>query len=247
MRNISAKKKAVIAILIICAAVTVFLCFGRAKLIDLENSYAGYVKTGLPYENLIVPVDMERRGTVSIYTEPGALLINKFVLEEKKDGKWHKLAKSPVDDTCASLSKTLDPGTYRIRISMMKNGTYTEYQKKYEPALHTEKSKALNVENNGGLGNIFTKSENLTWYKFTLPKKKQVLFDFWCYNSMPSKMTAYDAGDKALLESSPDASNKEEYTMSSSVEKELDKGTYYVKIEKLKEKTEGEFCFNYTY
>ena len=47
MRNISAKKKAVIAILIICAAVTVFLCFGRAKLIDLENSYAGYVKTGL--------------------------------------------------------------------------------------------------------------------------------------------------------------------------------------------------------
>lgn len=59
MRNISAKKKAVIAILIICAAVTVFLCFGRAKLIDLENSYAGYVKTGLPYENLIVPVDME--------------------------------------------------------------------------------------------------------------------------------------------------------------------------------------------
>ena len=138
MRNISAKKKAVIAILIICAAVTVFLCFGRAKLIDLENSYAGYVKTGLPYENL-------------------------------------------------------------------------------------------------------------TWYKFTLPEKKQVLFDFWCCSSMPSKMTAYDAGDKALLESSPDASNKEEYTMSSSVEKELDKGTYYVKIEKLKEKTEGEFCFNYAY
>ncbi len=190
---------------------------------------------------------MERRGTVSIYTEPGALLINKFVLEEKKDGKWHKLAKSPVDDTCASLSKILDPGTYRIRISMMKNGTYTEYQKKYEPALHTEKSKALNVENNGGLGNIFTKSENLTWYKFTLPEKKQVLFDFWCCSSMPSKMTAYDAGDKALLESSPDASNKEEYTMSSSAEKELDKGTYYVKIEKLKETTEGEFCFNYTY
>lgn len=64
---------------------------------------------------------------------------------------------------------------------------------------------------------------------------------------MPSKMTAYDAGDKALLESSPDASNKEEYTMSSSAEKELDKGPYYVKIEKLKEKTEGEFCFNYAY
>ncbi len=247
MRNIPAKKITAAAILVICAAVIAFLCFGRAKLIDLENSYAGYVKTNLPYENLIVPVDMERRGTVSIYTEPGALLINKFVFEEKTNGKWHKLAKSPVDDTCASLSKILDPGTYRIRISMMKNGTYTEYQKKYEPALHTEKAKALNVENNGGLGNIFTKSENLTWYKFTLPEEKQVLFDFWCYSSMPSKMTVYDAGDKALLESSPDTPQEEEYTMSSSTEKTLDKGTYYVKIEKLKEKTEGEFCFNYTY
>ena len=247
MRNISAKKKAVIAILIICAAVTVFLCLGRAKPVDLENPYAGYMKTNLPCENLIVPVDMECRGTVSIYAEPGSFLINRFVLEEKKDGKWHKLAKSPVDDTCASLSKILDPGTYRIRISMMKNGTYTEYQKKYEPALHTEESKALSVENNGGLSNIFTQSENLTWYKFTLTEKKQVLFDFWCYSSMPSKMTVYDINDKVVLESSPDASNKEEYTMSSSVEKELDKGTYYVKIEKLKEKTEGEFCFNYTY
>ena len=247
MRNIPAKKITATAILVICAAVIMFLCFGRAKLIDLESSYAGYVKTNLPYENLIVPVDMERRGTVSIYTEPGAPLINKFVLEEKRNGKWHKLAKSSIDDTCASLSKILDPGTYRIRISMMKKGTYTEYQKKYEPALHTEKSKALNVENNGGLGNIFTETENLTWYKFTLPKKTQVLFDFWCYSSMPSKMTVYDAGGKALLESSPDASNEEEYTMSSSIEKELDKGTYYVKIEKLKEKTDGEFCFNYTY
>lgn len=247
MRNIPAKKITAAAILVICAAVIVFLCFGRAKLIDLENSYAGYVKTNLPYENLIVPINMERRGTVSIYTEPGALLINKFVLEEKTNGKWHSIAKSPVDDTCASLSKILDPGTYRIRISMMKNGTYTEYQKKYEPALHTEKSKALNVENNDGLGNIFTKSENLTWYKFTLPEEKQVLFDFWCYSSMPSKMTVYDAGDKALLESSPDTPQEEEYTMSSSTEKTLDKGTYYVKIEKLKEKTEGEFCFNYTY
>lgn len=247
MRNIPAKKITAAAILVICAAVMAFLCFGRAKLIDLESSYAGYVKTNLPYENLIIPVDMERRGTVSIYTEPGALLINKFVLEEKTNGKWHKLAKSSIDDTCASLSKILDPGTYRIRISMMKNGTYTEYQKKYEPALHTEKSKALNVENNGGLGNIFTKSENLTWYKFTLPEKKQVLFDFWCYSSMPSKMTVYDAGGKALLESSPETPEAGQYTMSSAAEKELGKGTYYVKIEKLKEKTEGEFCFNYTY
>ena len=83
MRNIPAKKITATAILVICAAVIMFLCFGKAKLIDLGNSYASYVKTKLPYENLIVPVDMERRGTVSIYTEPGALLINKFVLEEK--------------------------------------------------------------------------------------------------------------------------------------------------------------------
>ena len=247
MRNIPAKKITAAAILVICAAVIMFLCFGKAKLIDLGNSYAGYVKTNLPYENLIVPVDMERRGTVSIYTEPGALLINKFVLEEKRNGKWHKLAKSSVDDTCASLSKILDPGTYRIRISMMKKGTYTEYQKKYEPALHTEKSEALSVENNGGLGNIFTETENLTWYKFTLPKKTQVLFDFWCYSSMPSKMTVYDAGGKVVLESSPETPEAGQYTMSSAAEKELDKGTYYVKIEKLKEKTDGEFCFNYTY
>lgn len=74
-----------------------------------------------------------------------------------------------------------------------------------------------------------------------------MLFDLWCCSSMPSKMTVYDAGGKALLESSPGASNEEEYTMSSSAEKEPDKGTYYVKTEKLKEKTEGEFCFNYTY
>ena len=87
MRNIPAKKITAAAILVICAAVIMFLYFGKAKLIDLESSYAGYVKTNLPYENLIVPVDMERRGTVSIYTEPGALLINKFVLEEKRSIK----------------------------------------------------------------------------------------------------------------------------------------------------------------
>ena len=74
-----------------------------------------------------------------------------------------------------------------------------------------------------------------------------MMFDFWCCSFMPSKMTVYGAGDKALPESSPGASNEEEYTMPSSAEKEPDKGTYYVKTEKLKEKTEGEFCFNYTY
>ena len=137
MRNKPAKKTATAAILVICAAFTIFLCFGRARPADLENSYADYIKTRLPYENLIVPVNMEHRGTVSIYTEPGAPLASKFVLEEKRNGKWNSIAKSPAGDTCASLSRILDPGTYRIRISMMKNGAYTEYRKKYEPALHT--------------------------------------------------------------------------------------------------------------
>lgn len=145
------------------------------------------------------------------------------------------------------MNKILDPGVYRIRIPVMTNGTYTEYQKKYEAALNTEKSSALNVENNEGLENIFTSTETRTWYRFTLKEKKQVLFDFWCCSSMPSKMTVYDENDKVVLESSPSASYEKEYTMSSSAEKFLDKGTYYVKIEKLQKNTEGEFCFNYTY
>ena len=84
MRNKPAKKTATAAILVICAAFTIFLCFGRARPADLENSYVGYIKTRLPYENPIVPVNMEHRGTVSIYTEPGAPLASKFVLEEKE-------------------------------------------------------------------------------------------------------------------------------------------------------------------
>lgn len=241
------KEKNDIAVAIICAAVIAFMCLGKAETLDFENSYVGYVRTSLPYEKLIVPVNMEQRGSVSIYTEPGAFLINKFILEEKKNGKWHRIAKSPVNDEYASLNKILNPGVYRIRIPVMRSGTYTEYQKKYEAALHTEKSGALNVENNGGLGNIFTSTENRTWYKFTLKEKKQVLFDFWCYSSMPSKMTVYDKNDKVVLESSLETPDEEDYTISSSAEKLLDKGTYYVKIEKLQESTEGEFCFNYTY
>lgn len=246
MRNISAKKKAIIAITIICAAAIAFTCPGKAETLDFGNSYVGYVRTSLPYEKLIVPVNMEQRGSVSIYTEPGALLINKFILEENKNGKWRRIAKSSVNNEYASLNKILVPGVYRIRIPVMKNGTYTEYQKKYEAALNTEKSSALNVGNNG-LENIFTSTENLTWYRFTLKEKKHVMLDFWCFSSMPSKMTVYDENDKVVLESSPSASYEKEYTISSSAEKLLDKGTYYVKIEKLQESTEGEFCFNYMY
>ena len=146
----------------------------------------------------------------------------------------------------ASLNKILDPGVYRIRIPVMKNGTYTEYQKKYETALHTEKSGALNVENNG-LENIFTSTENMTWYRFTLKEKKQVMLDFWRCRSMPSKMIVYDKNDKVVLENSPEAPSEGDYTISSPAEKFLDKGTYYVKIEKLQKNTEGEFCFNYMY
>ena len=189
---------------------------------------------------------MGRRGTADITASP--IIKQKapvvFYVQRNERGRWKTIGrqqKSYFSSDSGTVVYGLKKGTYRIAA---RAGTDQGYSlcviKTYIPAKYqTKKKKAKILKRFREQYDLYTVTEKAPrWYRITVPKKRRkVVLEAETYmNSGKIKFTVYKKGSKKHVKSLTLSGEKtKRFSFKGS------KGTYFVKVTKSREKTNGSY------